>query len=105
MYFVYPALLIFAVSGIKYIYDLLKKTSLKFYSISAVIAAILIILNLGFISFEMIRLYPYEYAYFNIFAGKDLGVVEQRFTVDFWGLSYKYSLEYILKNDGRKKIT
>ena len=105
MYFVYPALLIFAVSGIKYIYDLLKKASLKFYSISAVIAAILIILNLGFISFEMIRMYPYEYAYFNIFAGNDLGVVEQRFTVDYWGMSFKYGLEYILKNDGREKIT
>jgi len=105
MYFVYPALLIFAVNGIKYIYDLLKKASLKFYSISAAIAAILIILNLGFISFEMVRLYPYEYAYFNIFAGKDLGVVQERFTLDYWGMSYKYGLEYILKNDSREKIT
>jgi hypothetical protein len=105
MYFVYPALLVFAVSGIKWIYDLLKKISLKFYKVSAVIAAILIILNLGFITIEMIRLYPYEYVYFNIFAGKDLGVAQNRFTVDYWGLSFKYGLEYILKNDDRKKIT
>jgi hypothetical protein len=105
MYFVYPAFLIFAVSGIKYIYDLLKKASLKFYSIWSAIAAILIILNLGFISFEMLKMYPFEYAYFNIFAGKDLSVAEQRFTVDTWNLSYKYGLDYILKNDDRKKIT
>ena len=105
MYFVYPALLIIAVNGIKWIYDLLKKTNLKYYSVSAAIAAIIIMLNLGFISFEMIRMHPYEYVYFNIFAGKDLGVVEKRFTIDFWGMSYKYGLEYILKNDDRKKIT
>jgi hypothetical protein len=105
MYFVYPALIIFAINGIKYIYDLCKKMSLKYYSIFAAIAAILIILNLGFISFEMIRIYPYEYAYFNIFAGKDLGVAEKRFTLDYWGLSFKYGLEYILKNDDREKIT
>jgi len=105
MYFVYPALLIFAVSGIKWIYDLFKRKKLKFYSIYAAIAAILIVLNLGFISFEMIRIYPYEYAYFNVFAGKDLGVAEKRFTLDYWGLSFKYGLEYILKNDDREKIT
>jgi hypothetical protein len=105
MYFVYPALLFFAVNGIKWIYDLLKKINLRYYSVSAAIAAILIILNLGFISFEMIRIYPYEYAYFNIFAGKDLSVAEQRFTLDYWGLSFKYGLEYILKNDDREKIT
>ena len=105
MYFVYPAFLIFAVNGIKWIYDLLKKINLKYYKVSSAIAVILIILNLGFISFEMLRMYPYEYAYFNIFAGKDLGVAQQRFTVDCWGLSFKYGLEYILKNDDREKIT
>ncbi len=105
MYFVYPALLVFAVSGIKWTYDLLKKNGLKYYSISAVIVATLIILNLGFISFEMVKMHPYEYAYFNIFAGKDLGVVGQRFTIDYWGLSCKYGFDYILKNDDRKKIT
>lgn len=104
MYFVYPALLIFAVNGIKWIYDLFRKINLKYYKISAAIAAIFIILNLGFVSSEMIRIYPYEYAYFNIFAGKDLGVAEQRFTLDYWYLSYKYGLDYILKNDNRKKI-
>jgi hypothetical protein len=105
MYFVYPAFLIFAVNGIRWIYDLFKKMNLKFYSVSAAIAAIIIMLNLGFISFEMIRMHPYEYVYFNIFAGKDLGVVEKRFTLDYWGMSYRYCLEYILKNDDRKKIT
>jgi hypothetical protein len=104
MYFVYPALLVFAVNGMKWIYDLLKKINLRYYKALAAIAAILIILNLGFISFEMIRMHPYEYAYFNIFAGKDLGVVEQRFKLDYWGLSFKYGLDYILKNDDREKI-
>ena len=105
MYFVYPALLIFSVNGIKWIYDLLKKINLKYYNVLAAVTAIIIILNLGFISFVMLRIYPYEYAYFNFFAGKDLGVAEKNFTLDYWGMSYKYGLDYILKNDNRKKIT
>ena len=49
----------------------------------------------------MVRTHPYQYAYFNFLAGKN---VERNFEVDYWGLSNKQALEYILKNDSKSVI-
>ena len=44
----------------------------------------------------MIKIHPYQYAYFNFFAGNS---IEKRFDVDYWALSNKQALEYILSNN------
>ena len=49
----------------------------------------------------MVKYHPYQHLYFNFIAGKDYSKV---FDTDYWGLSYKEGIEYILKNDQRDKI-
>lgn len=44
----------------------------------------------------MVRTHPYQYAYFNFLAGKN---VERNFEVDYWGLSNKQAIEYILSSE------
>jgi hypothetical protein len=37
--------------------------------------------------------------YFNRFAGRDMAEIKQRFELDYWGLSYRKALEYIVRSD------
>jgi hypothetical protein len=48
-----------------------------------------------------IQLHPYQNVYFNQFAMRDH---RRNYDVDYWGLSFREGLEYILKHDGRDTI-
>tara|TARA_B110000881_G_C18168532_1_gene314177 strand:- start:4 stop:504 length:501 start_codon:yes stop_codon:yes gene_type:complete len=65
------------------------------------IVNLLIILSIFNLIFWNIKNHPHQYAYFNFLAGKN---VDKKFDIDYWGLSYKESLNYILDNDDREKI-
>jgi len=52
----------------------------------------------------MIRNHPYENVFFNRLAGDSMSTVRDRFEVDYWGLSYRRGLEYVLRHDGRRSI-
>ena len=96
LYFIYPYFVIFCLIAIDLIIDFLKKNSLSSYFYY------LIIINLVINANWIIKNHPFQYSYFNILAGKNLN---QKFDIDYWGLSFKQNLEYILDNDERKKIT
>ena len=46
----------------------------------------------------MVRYHPYENVYFNVLAGAP-PTLRQRFELDYWGLSYKQAIDFILAND------
>ena len=48
----------------------------------------------------MIRSHPYQNVYFNFLVGN----AAEKFELDYWGLSYKQALEFILESDKRKII-
>ena len=87
MFFVYPALIYFAIAGIVLLSGLKRKA----------LAAIVIVNILSTLYF-MIKTHPYQHVYFNELAQ------EKDFEQDYWGLSYKQGYEKILKNDRRKNI-
>lgn len=95
LYFIYPSFLLFIIFGLNDIF----KTKVKKYSI--------IILFMGFISlgFFMIKNHPFQYVYFNQLVGtRQENHFRKKFDMDYWGISYKQSLEYILENDTAKLI-
>ena len=53
------------------------------------------------IAFIMIKDHPHQNIYFNFLSGKN---IETKFELDYWGLSNKQALEYILKNDSKNVI-
>jgi len=52
----------------------------------------------------LIQSHPYQNVYFNFIPGSNLTEVRKLFELDYWGLSYRQGLEYILKQDQREKI-
>ena len=94
LYFIYPCFLFISLKGL-YLIDLnyLKKKNwhLTFF----------VGLFLFHIAFVMIKNHPHQNVYFNFLAGKN---IQTKFELDYWGLSNKQALEYILKNDSKSVI-
>ena len=99
-YFIYPCFVMLSLIGLSFLSEYIK---LKFQGQSRKI------INLNFILITvfsltstvqfMIRYHPHQYIYANILAGKDMKRAKVNFALDYWGLSYRKALEYILKND------
>lgn len=97
LFFVYPAFLLISLGGLKKLWDMDRRW-LKSLLIMAVI------LNLSATGYFMIRNHPYQNLYFNILAGRDGEQIKESFELDYWGLSYRKALEYLLENDESRKI-
>ena len=87
-YFLYPPLLMIALTGFYQINIILKKLKISKY--------FLFIVSLFLMStfFWMIKAHPFQNVYFNFIAGKNPG---EYFELDYWGLSDKEILERLLK--------
>ena len=94
LYFVYPCFLLISLKGL-YLIDLyyLRKKNWQL--------KIFVALFLTHIAFIMIKDHPHQNVYFNFLAGKN---IQTKFELDYWGLSNKQALEYILKNDSKNVI-
>lgn len=64
------------------------------YAVQTKIKIALLILAILPGLFAAVRLHPYEYIYYNSFIGGTDGAVHQ-FETDYWGTSFKESMEYI----------
>lgn len=90
VYFVYPYLLLIGVYGFTQLTKVVKKILIvKIISFS-------ILTSILFVCAFMIINHPFQNVYFNSLAGKN---IRQNFELDYWNLSYKQGLEYILAND------
>jgi hypothetical protein len=69
----------------------------------AALIILVVTLNLGFTTAFMIRNHPHQHVYFNSLVGGVRGA-EGRFDLDYWGLSYRKGLEYILEHDAGTRI-
>tara|TARA_B100001123_G_C15238563_1_gene998162 strand:+ start:46 stop:1653 length:1608 start_codon:yes stop_codon:yes gene_type:complete len=94
LYFIYPCLLLISLHGL----DLLRK---KYSEKKSRLLLIIIAIFLLQITFSMIKHHPFQNVYFNMLAGKE---IEKKFEMDYWGLSNKQALDYILKMENKKLI-
>jgi len=105
MFFVYPAFLMLSLVGLTSLFEFIK---LKFqglsYKIINVTLIFIIVFSLINTAQFMIKYHPYQNVYFNMVAGRDMEKIKNNFELDYWGLSYRKALEYILKNDRGKII-
>lgn len=98
-YFIYPAFLLIALAGIRRGIVLCReKPSVRPWGLAlSLILGANMLTAAGF----MVRNHPYQNVYFNALAGKNL---RMKFDLDYWGLSYRQGLEYILSQDPRPAI-
>jgi hypothetical protein len=94
VYFVYPFFILFAVYGLNSIYFRLQ--SIRIYKN---IFQITIFFNSAFLIYWMIKSHPFQNVYFNTISRRLVENIPANFELDYWGLSYKQGLEYILAND------
>jgi hypothetical protein len=97
LFFVYPAFLMISLRGIHFIYQILRPGLKNLF-------VVVILLSMLHTSWEMAGLHPYQNVYFNRLAGRDMKAVKQKYELDYWGLSYRQALEYILDHDSQKLI-
>ena len=95
VFFVYPFLLLIAVYGLIQITNAIKNK----WAVKIIYSSLII--SIFFVFGIMIAIHPFQNVYFNSLAGKN---IRQNFDLDYWGLSYRQGLEYILANDKSEKI-
>ncbi len=96
MFFIYPPFILIIIYGFSY---LLKKKKVFITTMS--LMAITFIITAS----NMIQNFPLQGVYFNeIFLFTSPEYLRKNYEMDYWGVSYKESLEYILKNDSSTSI-
>jgi hypothetical protein len=100
MFFIYPAFLLISVQGVVAIFAFFKTQRPTCLIGRAVFALAILFSVLHTLDF-MTTYHPYQNVYFNMLAGRDL---RANWELDYWGLSYRKALEYILERDGDNKI-
>jgi len=100
MLFLYPAFLLIALEGLWWLLMTAKQLPDHWSRISRWTLCGIIGLQMGLTGIWMIRNHPFEYAYFSL----PTRFIDGKFELDYWGLSYRAGLEWIVKNDLRKRI-
>jgi hypothetical protein len=90
-YYTYPAFILISLAGINYIS---KKVKIR------CILPVVLSLNFFFLGLWIVNNHPLEHAYFSIPAG----FIEDRFELDYWGVSSREALEFIAEKDPREVI-
>jgi Dolichyl-phosphate-mannose-protein mannosyltransferase len=97
LYFVYPAFLLLSTRGWMALWSIEPVRK-----ICRICLVIVTGVSVGWIIVWMSRAHPLQNVYFNILAGQD---IKERFEMDYWGLSNRKALEYILEKDSSPVIT
>ena len=96
VYFVYPFFLIVAIYAIEQLI-LLK------YKIFKVVAYTALSIAMLDSAIQIVQMHPFEYVYFNYTARAIFKPIDQKFEMDYWGVSYKQGLEYLLTHKQSKE--
>ena len=98
MYFLYPAFLLGALKGWITLWRALEH---RFGVVSKCLLVVIMLLSLVHTATWMVKVHPFQNVYFNIAVGKDW---KNHFEMDYWGLSNRQALEYILEQDNNPLI-
>lgn len=109
-YFIYPLFVIFILLGTIFCLEFINtKFTARAHKIIQIIFICMVILNMAGIGWLMVKYHPHQNIYKNVLAPfflKNGRICFDKFSTsaDYWGLSYRDALEYILKNDKAKEI-
>ena len=106
LYFVYPAFVLLAVHGLRALWQAAQLTPRNLLQPKArMLGARVLLVGTAFgtaqVVWRMASEHPYQYSYFSFLPGP---VVEQNFERDYWGLSTKQGLQWVLAHDARPQI-
>lgn len=97
LFFIYPFFLLIAMRGIWELYRALPALKPGIGKPAKTCFTLILALHFAFIMNKMVRMHPFQQVYFNALVDKEN--MEQKFELDYWGLSYRQALEFLLKTD------
>jgi hypothetical protein len=105
LFFIYPAFVLVSIAGIK---QSGREIDAHFKGRARVglhgAIGLFVAGNILMAGWFMIKNHPYENVYFNRLAGRSMAQIKDRFDLDYWGLSYRNALEYVVDHDPDKII-
>ena len=96
LYFVYPFFILISINGFVCLTEYLAQMKIILY-----LFYIAVFISLLFTIRWMYKYHPYQNVYFNHLVSKP---IRGKFELDYWGLSNRGALEYILANDANPSI-
>jgi len=97
LYFIYPAFMLVVVRGLVAVWQ--WQSARRYWRVAVTsLVAVSLLFTVG----QMVWLHPFEHVYFNVFAGRKN--LERRYELDYWCLSYRQGLEWIVRHDDRPQI-
>ncbi len=99
IYFVYPAFLLIAVSGMRWLVHVLASREGYLGKFGPLVVAGFMAAQMLGTGIWMVRNHPFENVYFSRFM--PVSTAQRYFDPDYWALSYKQSIEWILGNESR----
>jgi len=90
LYFIYPSIIMISLYGFYYLHLIFKTKIIR------VVIYLLITINLTYLVHWNYKFHPYQYVYFNPIFKNDF---HEKFEMDYWGLSNKSAIEYIIANN------
>jgi hypothetical protein len=101
MYFIYAPFLLIAMTGAARLLSLSEEARSGRERRAALFIVVITALCIITTLYQTIRYHPFQNVYFNLLAGNNVG---ENFELDYWGLSFRQGLEYIVKSDKRSII-
>lgn len=102
MFFIYPPVVSFAVLALRRLFQWTGSLQSKKQVVTVFCTLVIAAGVLEPVSY-IIRNHPFQNVYFNMLAGSRSDL-RQRFEMDYWGLSYKQAIDYILATDPSENI-
>jgi hypothetical protein len=93
LFFIYPPFLLIVTAGFR---ELIQSGSGIFKRFRVYTAVLVFVVTVVYLSVFMVKYHPFQYAYFNAI-GRHYAT--GYFEKDYWGLSYRQGLEYLVKYD------
>lgn len=100
LYFIYPALLLFAVRGGQAGYYAARRG--RWWRRAALVGGFFGVLGATHAGWRIIRDHPHQQVYFSVLPAH---FAQTHFDLDYWGLSYRQGLEWVLTHDPAPTIT
>ena len=95
VFVIYPFFVIVCVFAINRLFD----TGTRVRSVTSMLVAASFAFNIGM----LVYLHPFEYVYYNPLAVECFAPIDKNFEMDYYGVSFKQGLEYLIKTQYKDK--
>jgi hypothetical protein len=102
LYFIYPAFILIALQGTQALWNWWQRQPRRSgrWRLGAAVAAALA-LGTAQVGWRLVAEHPFQYAYFSFLPGP---VIERNFERDYWGVSVREGLAWVLAHDARPRV-